>query len=62
MGKRNEEGGQELFQKYINNMPKTTICAIMSPFMHHIPSQNLDCESTFEPNSISNISQDNLEK
>lgn len=62
MGKRNEEGGQELLQKFINNMPKTTICAIMSPFMHYMPSQKLDRESTFESNSISNVSRSNLKK
>ena len=52
MEKRNEMGGQQLFQKCINKMPKTTICAIMSQFMYYMPSQKLDCESTFESNSI----------
>ena len=61
MEKRNEEGGQELFQKFINNMPKTTNCAIMSPITYYMQSQKWDCNS-FESNSISNVSQGNLKK
>lgn len=62
MGKRSEENGQVFFKKCINNVPQTTICAIMFQFMAYMPSQKLDCESTFESKSISHGPQGNLKK
>lgn len=52
----------ELFEKFINNVPKTPVCAITSPFMYYMPAQKEDCESTFESNSILNVCQGNLKK
>lgn len=62
MGIRNEEDGQEPFQKRITNVPQTALCAAMSQCLHYMLSQRLGCESTFEPDSISILPQGNLKK
>lgn len=62
MGIRNEEDGQELFQKRITHVPQTTLCATMSQCLHYMLSQLPECESTFESNSISIPPQGNLKK